>query len=119
MFDLDVIINTLWYCIGLQWEQWKVAWHYRITPQSVKRICPRKENSQACFKTLESLAYDLYDGSFKTDCIFLVQSFTFYQELMVSGSEHEHMRYSSTKSFIQRGSGMPEVHALTYLYTIF
>ena len=67
---------------------------------------------------LESLAYDLYDDSFKTDCIFLVQSFTFFQKLMVLGSQHEHMRYS-TKSFIQRGSGIPKVRALTYLYTIF
>ena len=103
-FDLDVIINTLWYCIGLQLDQWKVVFHYHSAVRQAN--CPRKGNSQACFKTLESLAYDFYDGSFKTDCVFLVQSFTFYQELMVSGSEHPHPPRGGTqqKVFLQRAS---------------
>lgn len=119
-FDLDVIINTLWYCIGLQLDQWKVVFHYHSAVRQAN--CPRKGNSQACFKTLESLAYDFYDGSFKTDCVFLVQSFTFYQELMVSGSEHLTRRVEvlNKKFFTESlSSGIPEVRALTYLYTVF
>lgn len=117
MFNLDIIINTLWYCIGLQWAQWKVFLHYHTAVRQANR--PRKENSQACFKTLESLAYDFYDDSFKTDCIFLVQSFTFYQALMVSGSCHPHPPSGGTQQKILYREAPSRGPYLTYLYTIF
>lgn len=98
--------------IGLECEKWKVVFHYHSAVRQAN--CPRKENSQACFKTVESLAYDFYDGSFKTDCIFLVQSFTFYQKLMASGSEHPHppRRCTQQKAKFYTERLRSEVHAL-------
>ena len=64
-------------------------------------------------------AYDFYDGSFKTGCVFLVQSFTFYQELMVSGSEHPHPpRGGTQQKVVFTAPGSPRSMPLP-IYTSF